>query len=83
MERLNRTERTLAQGEALVRAVEALETIEPTGPIERVITWLLLEAYRRRVRAIVASAPAWVAEHVLSTSKHVDEDRPVVWLSDN
>lgn len=31
------TERTLSQGKALVRVIESLETIEATGPIERVI----------------------------------------------
>jgi hypothetical protein len=45
------------QGKALVRAIEALETIEPTGPIERVQAWFLLQAYRRRLRALVAAAP--------------------------
>lgn len=30
------TERTLEQGKALVRAIEALETCELTDPIERV-----------------------------------------------
>jgi len=33
---MNHTERILEQGKALARPIEALETIEPTGPIERV-----------------------------------------------
>jgi hypothetical protein len=33
------TERILQQGQALVRAIEALEVIEPTSPIERVQAW--------------------------------------------
>jgi hypothetical protein len=41
---VNRTECILRQGKALVRAIEALETIEPTGPIERVQAWFLLQA---------------------------------------
>ncbi|MEA3376768.1 MAG: hypothetical protein U9R72_11305 [Chloroflexota bacterium] len=44
----------------LVERIETLDTIEPTGPIEQAMTWLLLQAYRRRLRAIVASAPAEV-----------------------
>jgi hypothetical protein len=37
------TDRIVGQGRALVRAIEALETIESTGPIERVMTWFLLQ----------------------------------------
>jgi hypothetical protein len=51
-----------------VRAIEALETIEATGPIERVIIWVLLQAYRRRLRAIVGTAPTWVAEEIVGLS---------------
>ncbi len=51
------TEGTLDQGKALVRAIEALETIKPSGPIETTITWLLLKAYRRRLRALVTTRP--------------------------
>jgi hypothetical protein len=77
------TERILQQGKALVGAIEALDTIEPTGPIERVQAWFLIKAYKRRLRAIVAAAPEWVAEEILSASQHIDERRPAVWLSDN
>jgi hypothetical protein len=55
------TDRVLEQGKALVRAIEALETIEPTGPIESAMVWVLLQAYRRRLRGIVELAPDWVA----------------------
>jgi hypothetical protein len=51
------TDRIICQGQALVRAVEALETIQATGPLERAMGWLPLEAYRRRLRAIVVPAP--------------------------
>jgi hypothetical protein len=77
------TEKTLQQGQALVRAIEALETIEPTGPVERVQVWFLLQAYRRRLRAIVALAPDWLAEEIMSASQAIDSDRPVVWMSEN
>jgi hypothetical protein len=76
-------ERVLEQGQALVRAIEALETIEPTGPIERVQAWFLLQAYRRRLRRIVELVPEWVAEEIVSASQHIDEGRPAVWLSKN
>jgi len=79
----NHTDRTLQQGKALVRAIEALETIEPTGPIESAITWLLLKAYRRRLRAMVGTAPAWVSEEILSASERIGDDRVVLWMSKN
>ena len=77
------TEKILAQGQALVRAIEALKTIDPTGPLERTIVWLLLKAYRRRLRAIVGAAPTWVSEEILSASQKISADRPAVWLSEN
>jgi hypothetical protein len=78
-----RTERIFQQGKALVRAIEALESIEPTSPIERTMAALLLQAYRRRLRKIVASAPTWVSEEILSASKAIDDQRPAIRLSDN
>ena len=38
----------LAQGKGLVRAIEALGTIEPTGSFERALARLLMAAYKRR-----------------------------------
>jgi hypothetical protein len=52
------TDRIIAQGRALVRAIEALGTIEPTGPFERALARLLMAAYKRRLRAIVKVVPA-------------------------
>ena len=42
------TDRIISQDRALVRAIEALGTIEPTGPLERLLAGLLLSAYERR-----------------------------------
>lgn len=39
------------QGDKSMRAIEALGTIEPTGPVERALARLLLAAYKRRLRA--------------------------------
>jgi hypothetical protein len=57
------TSRTIAQGCALVRAIEALSTIEPSGPFERALARLLMAAYKRRLRAIVPAAPAWISKN--------------------
>ncbi|MFW6116541.1 MAG: hypothetical protein ACOC6F_02335 [bacterium] len=77
------TERILEQRKALVRAIELLDTVEPGGPIEEVMTWLLLKAYRRCLRAIVASTAAWVCGEILSASERSGDDRPVLWMSEN
>ena len=50
------TGRIIAQGKALVRAIEALGTIGSSGPIVRAIAGLLLAAYKRRLRGIVEVA---------------------------
>ncbi len=77
------TDRIIAQGHALVRAIEALGTIEPTSPFERVLPGLPLAAYKRRLRAIIGAAPAWVGEEILSASERIGEQRAVLWLSEN
>jgi len=81
--KLETTDLTIRQGRAPVRAIEALETIEPNGTIESAITGLLLKAYRRRLRAMVATAPAWVSEEILSASERIGDDRVVLWMSEN
>jgi hypothetical protein len=43
---MNSTDRVLEQGKALVRAIEAPGTIEPSGCAERASAWLLLRVYR-------------------------------------
>ncbi len=80
---MHQIDQILQQGKALVRATEALDTIEPSGPTETAITWLLLKAYRRRLRAMVATAPAWVSEEILSASERIGDGRAVLWMSKN
>ncbi len=77
------TETILEQGKALVRAIEALGTIEPSGWFERMLAGILMAVYKQRLRGIVETAPAWVGEQILSASQHVGEDRPAVWMSEN
>jgi len=55
-------DRIIAQGRALVRAIESLATIEPTGPFERALSRLLSSAYSRRLRSSVAVATAGEGE---------------------
>jgi hypothetical protein len=50
------TNRIIAQARVLVRAIEALGTIQPTGPFERALAYLLMAAHKRRLRAICACA---------------------------
>ena len=77
------TDRVIAQGKALVRAIEALGTIEPSGPFERTMARLLMAAYKRRLRAIVEAVPEWVAEEILSASERIGDRRAALWLSRN
>jgi hypothetical protein len=77
------TDRIIAQGRALVRATEALGTIEPTNRLEHKRAGLLLYLYKHRLRGIVEAAPAWVSEEILSASEHTGDDRAVLWMSEN
>jgi len=77
------TDCMIAQGHALVRAIGALDTIQPTGPFERALARLLMAAYKRRLRGIVKLAPTWVSEEILSASELIGDDRVVLWMSDN
>ena len=53
----------------LADGIITLATIQPAGPFERALTRLLMAAYKRRLRAIVAASPTWVSEEMLSTSE--------------
>ena len=77
------TDPLVVQGRALVRAIEALVTIHPSGPFERAMARLLLAAYERRLRGIVETAPDWVAEELLSASELIADRRAAVWMSDD
>ena len=77
------TERIIAQGKALVRAIEALGTIESSDQLERALARLLMAAYKRRLRAIVANAPSWVTEEILSASENISDQRAMLWMSEN
>jgi hypothetical protein len=76
-------DRILRQDKALVRAIEALGTIDPSGPLERAAARLMLYAYKRRLRGVVEVAPPWMVEEILSASEHIGDDRAVLWMSDN
>ena len=56
------TDHVIAQGKALVQAIEALGTIEPSGWFERWQMRLLQVAYKERLRVIVAAVPTEKSE---------------------
>jgi hypothetical protein len=66
----------MARVHPLVRTIEALGTIEPSSPFERTLAWLLMATYKRRLRTIVATVPAWVSEHI-------GGQRAALWMSEN
>jgi hypothetical protein len=47
------TGQIIAQGRALVRAIEAMDTITPTSRFERWQTRLLQAAYKYRLRGLI------------------------------
>jgi hypothetical protein len=59
------TDHVINQGRALVRAIEALGEIEPTGWFERALSRLLLAAYQRRLHGILSTVPGWVKAKIL------------------
>jgi len=65
------TELTLEQGKALVRAIEALKTIEAVGPVEQAMVWLLVHAYRRQFRAVVGTPPSQLGKPILGAGEQV------------
>ena len=75
----DQTERGIGQGRALVRAIEALKTIEPSAGFERAIASLLVKAYKRRLRAIIGAAPAWVGNRILSASEGILDPRAALF----
>jgi hypothetical protein len=60
--------------DAFVRAIEALSTIQPSGPFERALA---------RLRPIVPAAPSCVGDEILSASEAIRDKRPAPWLTDN
>ena len=91
MQRTKHTDHTdglIAQGRALVWAIEALDTVQPSRPFEIELAQLLRDACERCLRDIVAEAPSWAGAEILSES-HVDrlegwqdqtEDSESPWL---
>jgi hypothetical protein len=80
LDHTNPTDQIIAQGRALVRAIEAMDIIVPTSRFERWQTRLLQTAYKYRLREIIKAAPSWVAEQILSASESIGEDRVAVWM---
>ena len=67
------TDRAIAQGRALVRAIEALGEVEPSSWFER----LLLAGYRRRLRGIIDAVPDWAKATILGVS--AGDKSAVLW----
>jgi hypothetical protein len=66
LDHTNPTDQIIAQGRALVRAIEAMDVITPTSRFEHWQMRLLQAAYKYRLRGLIKAAPAWVAEEILS-----------------
>ena len=69
-------EHTVRQGRALVRANEALETIERLTFLERIVIPFLAEWYRRRLAYLAAAVPRDDGARILFASERIRAARP-------
>ena len=60
MTRIQLTDSTVAQARELVRAIQALDTIECPDPFERAVAELFQAAYKRRLMEMVEVVPSWM-----------------------
>jgi len=82
MQRTKHTDHTdglIAQGRALVWAIEALDTVQPSRPFEIELAQLLRDACKRCLRDIVAEAPSWASAEILGAGQVVQDDRLEEW----
>ena len=63
----------ISQGRALVRAIEAIDSIAPSGWFERWQARSLRVIYEHRLHEIVKTAPVWIAEEILAAREQVNE----------
>jgi hypothetical protein len=59
------TDEIITQGRALLRAIEALEAIIPSGQAESQLAEQLVGVYKHRLRELLKTAPAWISEEIL------------------
>jgi hypothetical protein len=63
------TDEIITQGQSLLRAIEALDTIIPSGRVESQLAEQLMGVYRHRLRELLKTAPAWIGEEILSAGR--------------
>ena len=68
MTRIQLTDSTVAQARELVRAIQALDTIECPDPFERAVAELFQAAYKRRLMEMVEVVPSWMADEIRSAA---------------
>jgi hypothetical protein len=66
-------DRMIRQGPALVRAIEALEAIEPADDSERARARLLVKTYKLRLRGIIGTAPTWIGNRIFTASESIPD----------
>ena len=83
MTRIQLTESTIAQARELVRAIQALDTVECPDPFERAVAELFQAAYKRRLMEMVEVVPAWMADEIRSASQHIDDGPAPLWVTED
>ncbi len=73
----------IAQGRDLVQSIAAMDTSAPTDGFERRRTRLLQVEYRHRLREMLRTVPAWVAEEILNVNRYIEEGGAAVQPGEN
>ena len=71
----DRPDHLITQGRALVRAIQALETIEPSDEAKQAPARQLIAVYRQGLRTIIGAAPTWVGDRILGASDSIADNR--------
>lgn len=81
MTRVQLTDSTIAQARELVRAIQALDSVECLDPFERAVAELFQAAYKRRLMEMVEAVPSWMADEIRSASQHIDDGPAPLWVT--
>jgi hypothetical protein len=77
------TDSTVAQARELVRAIQALDTIDCPDPFEQAVAELFQAAYKRRLMEMVEAVPSWMADEIRSASQHIDDGLTSLWVTES
>ena len=83
MHAADHTDSIVAEGRALVWAIEALNRIELSCPFERELAELFQAACKRCLRDIIAKVPSRVCMEILGAGEYIQDGQPVEWMDES